>query len=349
MVSVRLLFSGLRSRYNQLGSQCHLNQRWPARQPHVDIYRSVGPSVVGLTCDATFKGQPGSFFGTGVVVSSAGHVLSSTTVIPSDASNIKIYLTDGRILPGELVSYDSTSEGALLKVSNNEEQKLSFTAITLADSTTIQIGDPVYTVGNPHYTIQQNGSASLSKGHISNLPIVASVDDQSRYRGPVIEVDAAVNPGSDGGPLIDAHGRLIGLQSLAFSPARWLGLAIPLHVIQEHLVELAEIPVDKRRLEIPTWDTDHALVSTAKQHADAVVGIWVERNGDTISAPETWQRNDVPERDYIPSGRERIFTERVIPNTGSTGFLVSGDGLGRHRCINHCSSTTVDPAWPTKS
>ncbi|PCI34675.1 MAG: hypothetical protein COB53_11760, partial [Elusimicrobia bacterium] len=63
----------------------------------------------------------------------------------------------------------------------------------------------------------------------------AEEQDQSNYHGPVIETDAAVNPGADGGPIVDSAGQLIGVMSLAFQRERLLGTAIPVHLISRRI------------------------------------------------------------------------------------------------------------------
>ena len=96
-------------------------------------------------------------------------MLTSTTVIPDDATDIKVYLTDDRILSATLADSDAASEGALVRIEPTAGASAgdsTFTAIALADSDQVRVGDPVYTCGNPQSTIQQHGRASLSLGRI---------------------------------------------------------------------------------------------------------------------------------------------------------------------------------------
>ena len=93
-----------------------------AEAAHVDIYKKLGPAVVGLVCKADMPkaivdaGGPakGDFYGTGAVISSDGLVLTDITVIPTGATDIKIFFNDGKVLPADLVSIDQKSEGALV-------------------------------------------------------------------------------------------------------------------------------------------------------------------------------------------------------------------------------------------
>ena len=146
-----------------------------AEKTHVEIYKRFAPSVVGLSCNGVVRANnniKGNFFGTGAVVSADGLILTSTSVIPKDATEIKVYFTDGHIRPGEVKQSDEASEGVLVKV---DGEKLPF--MRLAPSGEYHVGDPVYSWGNPYFTIQQDGVVSLSTGEISGLYDASSVDD----------------------------------------------------------------------------------------------------------------------------------------------------------------------------
>ena len=178
----------------------------------------------------------------GAVISADGYILTNLTVVPEIAININITFSDGRIIPAEIVAVHDQSEATLLKLSGDHE---GFAFMELADDRAVEIGDPVLTWGNPDFSIQRDGGVSLSIGRVTSLITIASRDDQSRYVGPVIETDAAVNPGGDGGPLTDSQGRLLGIQSLAFADRSWLGLIIPLSQMRQGVAQLAEIPFKK--------------------------------------------------------------------------------------------------------
>ncbi len=292
---------------------------------HTAAYRAHAPAVVGLTCRATFDGRPSGFYGTGVMVSPAGLVLSNITVIPPDAHEIEVSLSDGRVIPAELVGTDRASEGALVRL-RGEHEDLVY--MPLADSTAAAVGDPVYSWGNPHSTIQRDGGVSLSAGLLSGRYRLASVDDQSRYRGPVLETDAAVNPGSDGGPLTDVEGNLLGIMSLGFSPRRWLGVAIPVARLREGLPELAELPQeDPAGAPGPLWSRDRALQAAATAPLRATVGIWVKRHGDRHRPPRSRDTEPPSSSEPIPRPQRSVRERHPPPPGCGSGFLVDPDGL----------------------
>jgi len=295
---------------------------------HIDVYKRLNLAVVGITClpkEAT--NTVGGYYGTGVVVTPDGLVLTDTTVIPKDAKDIKIFFADGTIKPATFVAYDGPSEGALIKFEGKNQ-----VCMPLADSAKYQVGDPVYSWGNPHFTIQRDGIVSLSAGSISGIYQVSSVDDQSRYIGPVIETDAAVNPGSDGGPLTDAEGNLLGIMSLGFSRTRWLGMAIPTHRMVEAFAELKKLPLAKR----PELHGDKAapfVRTLAFQQASAVpgkstVGVRVVFEGETDDVPENRAKEVLKELKEYPRDAERApYEAKRPPQSVSSGFIVDAEGL----------------------
>ena len=297
-----------------------------AEKTHTEIHKKLSLAVVGLICKGKLpNGQPGQYYGTGTVISAEGLLLTGATVIPPEATEIKVYFTDGTVRAAKTVKSDPSSEGVLLQVEGQ-----NFTHMRLADSTKYKVGDPVYSWGNPHFTIQQDGTVSLSLGTISGLYNVSSSDDQSRYAGPVLETDAAVNPGSDGGPLTDAEGNLLGVLSFAFSRTRWLGSAIPTARLLEGLPELkplgfvARPTLDGPRTQV--WAYRQAFAELSEAVAQSVVAVWVVREGDKWEAPE--QRNQETLRPYTPVERSTFAAQEVkrpLPSIGS-GLIVDREG-----------------------
>lgn len=285
------------------------------------LYTRYRAAVVGLDCRGRLGGQMVDYYGTGVVVDPTGLVLTNITVVPADAAELRIHFTSGHVRPGRIIRIDRRSEAVLLQV---DDPVTDLVHMPLADSEASQPGDVAYSWGNPFFTIQRDGGVSLSRGVISGVYTLASVDDQSRYTGPVLETDAAVNPGSDGGPLTDAEGRLLGVMSLAFSPTRWLGCAIPVHRMRAGIPELAGLPVVPPQ---PGADPlAAALRAAAARCAPAVVCVWTHRRGDPVPVPETLDR---PPPDLAPySRRAHAAHERRPPPIGAaSGFIIDPAGL----------------------
>lgn len=250
---------------------------------HQKISESVGAAVVGITCELLIDGRKQGYFGTGVLVSPTGLILTSTTVIPPGSTSIKIFRKGGEVMNAKIVEHDDKTESILVKVSG---RKLPY--VKLADSSRTDVGDMAYTFGNPYGTIAQDDQVSFSVGTVSGIYEMESGDYQSEYKGTVIETDAAVNPGSDGGPLVDVQGRLLGIISLAYSENRWLGTVVPIHLIKKRLPSISRKRASwlravrgeqaRRTLNI-LWAVENTVQAAAKKIDSAVVRIDVEREG----------------------------------------------------------------------
>jgi len=232
---------------------------------HQRMHQQVSPAIVAVEArhakrDKERERDGAKFYGTGVVVSADGLVLTSSTVVPNAARFVSVYFTDGRVMDARVVAVDEATESCVLQaIVPATDARKTFTFVELADSSKVNVGELAYTGGNPFHTITRDGQVAWSIGTISGSYSITSADEQSRYKGPVLETDAAVNPGSDGGPLIDSNGRLLGILSLCFCESRWLGTAIPVHLIQKNLEPLRAMTLVDSRAATKSFMADDAL------------------------------------------------------------------------------------------
>src|SRR5579862_5723288 len=304
---------------------------------HTDVFSKFSAAVVGITSNqkgedgkpamATLRGVSTTkmWMGTGAVVSPDGWILTCLTSVPADPMNIKVYFTDGHVRAAEFKAADEHSEGVMIKV---DAKDLPF--MRVSDSKDYKVGDPVYTWGNPFNSILTDGSVSFSSGSISGRYLASSMDSESKYAGPVIETDAAVNPESDGGPLTDSEGNLIGVLSLAYSRTRWQGLAIPTAAIAEKLPELKAIMKPRRTsltsLQAPASAMNAAFEAAAEKAGKAVITLRIVRENDKDEAPADFRKLEV--KPAPASDEQRALMEARRPQDGfATGFLVSADGV----------------------
>jgi Do/DeqQ family serine protease len=154
--------------------------------------------------------------GSGVIVNAAkGYILTNNHVV-SGASSITVTLHDGRNVKATLVGADPATDIAVLKVTAK-----NLTELPLADSADTHVGDFVAAVGNPFGLGQ-----SVTFGIVSALRRTGLGDTYQNF----IQTDAAINPGNSGGALVDMQGKLIGINSMIFSPSganAGIGFAIP--------------------------------------------------------------------------------------------------------------------------
>lgn len=137
--------------------------------------------------------------GSGVIISSAGHVLTCNHVI-RNAQEIEVVLPDGTPYPASFVGEDNVSDLAVLKIDSNEK----FIPIESADSDKVRIGEFVVAIGSPFSL-----SSSVTVGIISQKGRAIGLLPYEDF----IQTDAPINPGNSGGPLVDVEGRLVGINS----------------------------------------------------------------------------------------------------------------------------------------
>ena len=162
------------------------------------------------------EAQRASSLGSGVIVSSAGYILTNHHVVEA-ADEIEIALSDGKKLLAKVVGNDPETDLAVLRVTSE-----SLPAITFGSSETLRIGDVVLAIGNPFGVGQTVTSGIVSALGRTGLGINTFEN--------FIQTDAAINPGNSGGALIDASGSLVGINTAIFSrtgSSTGIGFAIP--------------------------------------------------------------------------------------------------------------------------
>jgi putative serine protease PepD len=166
------------------------------------VVRNVLPSVVTVRVDGDF----GSAIGTGFIVSSDGYLITNDHVVDGLTGTATITFSNASTAPATLVGADTQSDIAVLKVA-----KTGLPAVTFGDSDAIAVGDPVLAIGSP-----LDLPNTVTYGIISALHRPLEVSDgggPTRYYA-AIQTDAAVNHGNSGGPLVDAAGRVIGIDAV---------------------------------------------------------------------------------------------------------------------------------------
>lgn len=168
------------------------------------------------------RGTPERGLGSGVIISSDGVLLTNNHVVEG-ASDIEVQLSDGRQARAELVGTDPETDLAVLRIKLPD-----LPAVPLGDSTTLQVGDAVLAIGNPFNVGQTVTSGIVSALGRSQLGINTFEN--------FIQTDAAINPGNSGGALVDADGRLVGINTAIFSRSGGslgIGFAIPVDVARQ--------------------------------------------------------------------------------------------------------------------
>ena len=205
----------------------------PDERVNIAVYDKVNRSVVNIT---TRSVRPDSFMmlqvpaegaGSGSILDRDGHVLTNHHVIDG-AREIQVTLFNGQTFEAGLVGQDPPNDVAVLKIDAPQE---TLFPVEFDDSSRLRVGQKVYAFGNP-FGLER----TLTMGIISSLNRTLP-SRTGRMMKAIIQIDAALNQGNSGGPLINTRGRLIGMNTAIASPSRTgentgVGFAIPVNSIK---------------------------------------------------------------------------------------------------------------------
>jgi Do/DeqQ family serine protease len=172
------------------------------------------------------RGRPESM-GSGVIVSSDGYILTNNHVVDG-ADEVRVALANGQEYTARLIGVDPGTDIAVLKI-----QGTDVPSAVLADSTKIRVGDLAFAIGNP-FGVGQTVTMGIVSGTERTGFGITEYED-------FIQTDAAVNPGNSGGPLIDAEGRVIGINTAILSRSggnQGIGFAVPINLARFTMEQL---------------------------------------------------------------------------------------------------------------
>jgi S1-C subfamily serine protease len=217
-----------------------------------DIYKRDAPGVVYVRAQVVQQSQTSPFgfgqqsqgesTGSGFVIDADGDILTNAHVIDG-AVKVTVQFDDDKTVDAKVVGKDISSDLALLKV---DPDGVDLSPLTLGSSKALQVGDPVLAIGNP-YGLDR----TLTTGVVSAL--------QRQIQAPngfaindVVQTDAAINPGNSGGPLLDASGKVVGINSQIATAGSGstgnvgIGFAVPIETAEQVLPELKKGETVKR-------------------------------------------------------------------------------------------------------
>ncbi len=259
---------------------------------NVRVYRQASPAVANVLTKATeydyfMDPVPVEGAGSGFVIDQRGYILTNFHVV-QEAQSIEVVLGDQSRYPGKFVGADQRNDVALVKI---DPKGKHLVALPLGDSSSLQVGQKVLAIGNPF-----GFQSTLTTGVVSALGRTVQTS-QTTLIDEAIQTDAAINRGNSGGPLINSHGEVIGINSAIYTPSgttAGIGFAIPINtakriaqdLITEGRVHLAYIGIQTipvggylaQALDLPV--EDGLLVETAtKGGPGAVAGV---HGGDRV-------------------------------------------------------------------
>ncbi len=172
-----------------------------------DLVERAAPSVVGV--------EHGRGQGSGVVLAQDGFVLTNAHV--AQRGRVRVRMSGSRVVQGEVVGADERTDLAVLRADAGD-----LPAVALAERR-LRVGELVLAIGNP-----LGFERSVSLGVVSALHRNLAAPQGAVLEG-LVQTDAAVNPGNSGGPLLDAHGAVVGITTAMLPWARGIGFAVPAH------------------------------------------------------------------------------------------------------------------------
>ncbi|MBR0040896.1 MAG: trypsin-like peptidase domain-containing protein [Oscillospiraceae bacterium] len=182
-----------------------------------ELYRRCSASIVAIS--GYIDGKSGYNWGTGVVLSEDGLILTNTHVI-ADCDRATVTLGDDSVCEAKLVGADSISDIAVLKI-----EASGLTPAVFGDSSALEVGDSVAAIGNP---LGEEYRLTLTRG------IISGIERGINYKGHnmnLLQTDTAINEGNSGGPLLNMYGQVVGITNMkmmsSYSSVEGIGFAIP--------------------------------------------------------------------------------------------------------------------------
>lgn len=209
----------------------------PEESINVAVYEQVNKGVVNIVTRSTqvaglfLLEQTSEGTGSGAVIDHNGHIVTNLHVVEG-ADQVTVTLFDGTSYEATPVGADPVNDIAVLKIDAPAE---SLHPIRIGDSSRLKVGMRVFAIGNP-FGLER----TMTTGIISSLNRTLTVRGNRTVKN-VIQIDAAVNPGNSGGPLIDSHGTIIGLNTAIASrtgQSAGVGFAIPSNLLRRVVPQL---------------------------------------------------------------------------------------------------------------
>jgi S1-C subfamily serine protease len=208
----------------------------PEEAVTVAVYEAVNRSVVNITCKAVRSDrlllvEQVEGDGSGAVIDTDGHILTNYHVVKG-AREIAVTVFNGKTYDAVPIGADPLNDLAVIRIEAPADELYP---VTFGDSRMLKVGAHVFALGNP-FGLER----TLTTGIISSLNRSLQIHGNWKIKS-IIQIDAAINPGSSGGPLLDSHGRLIGINTAIATTSgqnSGVGFAIPVSLISRVVPQL---------------------------------------------------------------------------------------------------------------
>jgi len=247
--------------------------------------------------------------GSGFLIDNAGHIVTNAHVV-GGSSSVTVKFGDGEALDAEVLGADDSTDVAVLRV---DPAGLAATPLELGDSDDVKVGDPAVAIGNP-YGLDR----TVTSGIISALQRQISAPNGFTI-SDVIQTDAAINPGNSGGPLIDAEGRVIGINSQiatgsGSSGSVGIGFAVPVNTAEAVASQI-----------IDDGSVEHAYLGIAGADVDAGVAEALDLGIEQGALVQDVTPGGPAEEAGIEGGDANVSVEGIPLRTGGD-LITAVDG-----------------------
>jgi len=253
-------------------------------QNNIEIYRTLSPGVVNVHSTSyarDFFGfvEPQEGSGSGSIIDQDGDILTNYHVIEG-AQKLAVSFGGQKNYAAKVVGGDPDTDLAVIKLIETPKEPL--TIVPLGDSDKLEVGQKVLAIGNPFGL-----DRTLTTGVISGLQRPIRARNGRPIEG-AIQTDASINPGNSGGPLLDSHGRMIGINSQILSPSgasAGVGFAVPVNIAKRIVPELVRSGEIRRpKLGITTRDVEALKNQVELPVSDGVLIYQVAPGGAAANA-----------------------------------------------------------------
>ena len=290
-----------------------------------EIANSVSKSVVSIitntsTTGSFFTGQVSQAAGTGFIISSDGYIATNKHVV-ANATKIGVILDDGSTYEDvELIGTDPINDFAIIKIKDVKD----LTPIKIGDSKTTNIGQQVVAIGNALGTYQNSVTSGIISGKGRSL--TASDSSRTTYEtlSDMIQTDAAINGGNSGGPLVNAAGEVIGINTAYASQGNNVGFAIPINSVKGIMAGVLKDGKFERAVLGVRYQTITPLIAKEKK-LDVAAGAYVKgsNNASAVIKGSAGDKAGIKDGDIITA-----VNGTKIGTAGSLGSLIGEYAVG---------------------
>ena len=254
-------------------------------QNNIEVYKAAAPGVVYIQSTTTVRDFFGLYSqqregaGSGSVIDDQGDILTNYHVI-ANSEKLTVSFGSGKNYPARVIGADPDTDLAVVRLLQTPKEPL--TVVPLGDSDKLIVGQKVLAIGNPFGL-----DRTLTTGVISGLQRPIRAENGRQIEG-AIQTDASINPGNSGGPLLDSHGRMIGINSQIESPSgasAGVGFAIPVNIAKRIVPELVRNgTVQRPKLGITPRDVETLGRQVELPVSDGVLIWYVQQGGPAANA-----------------------------------------------------------------